>query len=299
MSERSTESITEIIDWLLGSEARQLPNGPTVMKELCLRLNAAGLPLARSSMHVRTLHPQLFGVGYYWRRGRDDIETFYARHGVRDTDLYKNSPIRLIFERLQDEVRQSLEMPDEAFEYPRYAEIKAEGMTEYMILPSTFSDGSIHATTWSTDRPGGFSDNDVDTIKKILPIFSLMIEIHLNRRIAINLLDAYVGHQAGERILSGQITRGSGETIPAAIWFSDLRGFTVMSERKSRDELLAMLNQAFDCLVPPVTERGGEILKFIGDAVLAIFPLSDEEACAKALEAAIQAQDALHVLAQR
>ena len=296
MNNPATADPAAIIDWLLGSEARRLPKGPAVLKALCLRLNAAGLPLARASLHVRTLHPQLFGVGYYWHRGRDDIALFEAKHGVRDQDIYKQSPIRLIFERLTDEVRQSLELPNEAFEFPRYAEIKAEGMTEYMILPLNFSDGKIHATTWSTDRAGGFTDEQVALIKAILPAFGLLIEIHLTRRIAINLLDTYVGRHAGERILSGQITRGSGETIPAAIWFSDLRGFTQISERRSRDELLALLNQYFDCLAQAVTERGGEILKFIGDAVLAIFPLSDEDACAKALEAAFEAQASLDAL---
>jgi len=282
-----------ITDWLLGSEARQLPSGPAVLKELCLRLNTAGLPLARASFHVRTLHPQLFGIGYYWHRGQDDIDVFRARHGVRDTDIYKQSPIRLIFEREVDEIRQSLDLPDEAFAFPRYAEIKAEGMTDYLCLPLTFSDGKTHVATWSTDAKGGFTDDHVALIKAVLPIFSFLIEIHLNRRIAINLLNTYVGHQAGERILAGQITRGSGETIPAAIWFSDLRGFTALSEKHGRDELLSLLNQAFDCLTTPVTERGGEILKFIGDALLAIFPLSDENACRQAFEAAIDAQTSL------
>ncbi|MGI9499546.1 MAG: adenylate/guanylate cyclase domain-containing protein [Geminicoccaceae bacterium] len=285
-----------VIDWLLGSEARSLPSGPTVMKELCLRLNAEGLPLARVSIHVRTLHPQIFGIGFYWFRGREDIGVFEAKHGVRDTDMYRRSPLGLIYDQGVPEIRQSLELPDEAFQFPRYAEIKAEGMTEYMALPIIFSDGKTHVTSWSTDRPGGFTDEEVEHIKSVLPMFGLLIEIHLNRRIAINLLNTYVGHQAGERILEGQITRGSGETIPAAIWFSDLRGFTALSEKKGRDELLDLLNQYFDCVAPPVTERGGEILKFIGDAMLAIFPLTDEDACAKALDAAIQAQASLDKL---
>ena len=251
-AEPVTSRSSAVIDWLLSSEARQLPSGRIVMKELCLRLNQSGLPVARASFHVQTLHPQLFGIGYYWYRGRDDIDIFRARHGVRNTDLYKNSPLRLIFEREVDAIHQSLELPDEAFAFPRYAEIKAEGMTDYLILPLMFSDGKTNATSWSTDNPGGFTDEHVGLIKTILPVFSLLIEIHLNRRIAVNLLDAYVGHQAGERILSGQITRGSGETIPAAIWFSDLRGFTAISETKGRDELLALLNHYFDAVAPPL-----------------------------------------------
>ncbi len=290
------KDVTAIVDWLLGSEARRLPNAAEILKALCPRLSAAGLPLARVSFHVRTLHPQLYGVGFFWYRERDDIEVYYARHGVRETEDYRQSPLRLIFDEGALEIRQSLELPDEVFEFQRYTEIKAEGMTEYVALPLNFSDGKIHASTWSTDKAGGFTDAQVAAIRRILPIVSLLIEINLNRRIALNLLNAYVGHQAGERILAGQITRGSGETIPAAIWFSDLRGFTSMSEKKSRDELLGLLNQYFDCVATPITNRGGEILKFIGDAVLAIFPLEDDAACSNALEAAIEAQAALQAL---
>ena len=298
MNHGSTESMAGVIDWLLSPEARSLPSGPAVMKALCLRLNAVGLPLARVSFHVRTLHPQFLGVGFFWYRGRDDIRVFEAEHSMRDSDMYWQSPLRLIFDEGHGEVRQSLERPDETFAFERYIEIKAEGMTEYLALPLAFSDGKTHACTWATDRKGGFTDDEVDKIRQILPVFGLLIEIHLNRRIAVNLLNTYVGNQAGERILEGQITRGSGETIPAAIWFSDLRGFTSLSEKKDRDELLAILNQSFDALVTPLTERGGEVLKFIGDAVLAIFPLTDENACGKALEAAIEAQAALAAMNQ-
>ncbi|MGI9420672.1 MAG: adenylate/guanylate cyclase domain-containing protein [Geminicoccaceae bacterium] len=281
-----------VITWLL-NEARTLPSGPAALKELGLRLNAAGLSLARASFHVRTLHPQFFGIGFFWYRGEDEIQTFLAQHGIRDTDLYQRSPLRLIFEEEVEELHQSLEQPDEVLPFLLFAELKADGFTDYLALPLMFSDGKIHCTTWVTDKAGGFDDDDVALIKSILPIFGLLIEIHLNRRIAINILNTYVGREAGERILEGQITRGSGETIPAAIWFSDLRGFTPLSEEKGRDELLAILNQSFDALVTPVTERGGEVLKFIGDAVLAIFPLTEENACGKALEAAIEAQAAL------
>ncbi|MEZ5932974.1 MAG: adenylate/guanylate cyclase domain-containing protein [Alphaproteobacteria bacterium] len=283
------------VDWLLG-EARFLPSGPATLKELGLRLNAAGIDLARASFHVRTLHPQLYGLGFYWYRGRDDIRVFQAGHDTRDSDMYRLSPMRLLFNEGVKEIRESLERDASSFTFPLYAELKAQGFTDYLALPLTFSDGKVHGTTWSTDRKGGFHEDEIRLIKAVLPAFSLLIEIHLNRRIAVNLLDAYVGHQAGERILAGQITRGSGETIPAAIWFSDLRGFTAMSETTARDELLDRLNLYFDAVAGPVTERGGEILKFIGDAMLAIFPLAVDGACANALAAAIEAEAALAAL---
>ncbi len=293
MNDQAPADAAAITAWLLGEEVRRLPNGPAVLGALGPRLCADGLPLARASFHVRTLHPELYGLGFYWYRGQDDIRIFQAPHGVRDTDLYQRSPMRLIFDEAAPELRQSLEQDDDAFSFPLYADLKAEGFTDYLALPITFTDGKTHGTTWTSDRKGGFSEGDVALIRSVLPALSLLIEIHLNRRIAINLLDAYVGRQAGERILAGQITRGSGETIPAAIWFSDLRGFTAMSETEDRDKLLELLNRYFDALAGPVVERGGEILKFIGDAVLAIFPLARDDACRQALEAALDAEKAL------
>jgi len=287
-----------VISWLLG-EARSLPDGPATLKELGLRLNETGLQLARASMHLRTLHPQFFGVGFYWHRGQEDVGFFPAQHGIRDTALYQRSPLRFIFEQEVDELRQSLEVPAETLPLTRFAELQDEGMTDYLALPLRFGDGKIHGTTWSTDRPGGFRDSDVALIKSILPIFGLLIEIHLNRRIAVNILNTYVGRQTGERILSGQITRGSGESIPAAIWFSDLRGFTELSQAKGRDELLAILNDYFDAITGPIADCDGEILKFIGDAVLAIFPLTDKNACQRAFDAAIAAKGALLALNER
>ncbi|MGI9450163.1 MAG: adenylate/guanylate cyclase domain-containing protein [Geminicoccaceae bacterium] len=287
---------SDIVEWLLG-EAKALPSGLALLKELGARLNASGLPLARASFHVRTLHPQLFGVGFYWYRGQeDDTRIFEAPHGVRETDLYRRSPMRLIFDEGVTELRQSLELDDDAFDVPLYQELKADGFTDYLALSLTFCDGKVHGTTWVTDRKGGFKKEHIEQIRTILPIFSLLIEIHLNRRIAVNLLNTYVGRHAGERILDGQITRGSGESVQAAIWFSDLRGFTALSERRGRDQLLGLLNQYFDRMAEPVAEHGGEILKFIGDAMLAIFPLDDtaeEDACERALNAAIQAQKAM------
>ncbi|MGI9492166.1 MAG: adenylate/guanylate cyclase domain-containing protein, partial [Geminicoccaceae bacterium] len=192
---------SDITEWLLG-EAKTLPRGPVLLKELGARLNAAGLPLARISFHVRTLHPQLYGIGFYWYRGNEDVRVFEVPHGLRETDLYRRSPIRLIFDEGACELRQPLSLEDDAFDFELYAELKAERYTDYLALPLVFTDGKVHCTTWVTDREGGFTEAHIQQIRAVLPIFSLLIEIHLNRRIAINLLDTYVGRQAGERILA-------------------------------------------------------------------------------------------------
>jgi adenylate cyclase len=283
-----------IIDWLIG-EARRLPDDASLLRALCERLVEAGMPLARASFHIRTLHPELFGMGFYWQRGADEIRVFRAEHGIQQTPMYRRSPMRLLFEGAGG-VRQRLDLPDLDFDFPLLNELRNEGLTDYVALPMTFSDGKVHGTTWSSDRPGGFATEHLTQIYDLLPLFSLLLEIHLNRRIAVNLLDTYVGRDAGERILRGQITRGSGQTVRAAIWFCDLRGFTELSERTDRDTLLACLNQYFDCMAKPVEEHGGEILKFIGDAMLAMFPLDTEQACQRALQAALDARAAMHRL---
>ena len=274
------------------------PTAAACCAALCERLVAAGLPLARASFHVRILHPQLFGIGYYWQRGSDEIRVFRAEHGIQETSVYQQSPMRILFEGA-GAVRQRLDLPDVAFRFPLFDELRDEGLTDYVALPVTFSDGKIHGTTWSSDPPGGFTTGDLAQIYDLLPAFSLLLEIYLNRRIAITLLDTYVGHAAGERILRGQITRGSGETVRAAIWFCDLRGFTALAERLDRDRLLACLNQYFDRMAKPVQDHGGEILKFIGDAMLAVFPLDTSDACRRALQAALDARSAMAELNRR
>ena len=277
-----------VIDWMIG-DARLLPNGRSLLRALCERLVAAGLPLARASFHIRILHPQLIGMGYYWQRGSDEIRVFRAEHGIQETSVYQQSPMRILFEGA-GAVRQRLDLPDVALRLPLFYELRDQGLTDYVALPVTFSDGKIHGTAWSSDRPGGFTAGDLAQIYDLLPAFSLLLEIYLNRRVAITMLDTYVGHAAGERILRGQITRGSGETVSAAIWFCDLRGFTALAERLDRDPLLALLNEYFDRMAQPVREHGGEILKFIGDAMLAMFPLDSNDACRRALQAARDAR---------
>jgi len=280
-----------ILDWLIG-EARGLPAGAALLQGLCTRLVDAGVPLRRASINLRLLHPQLMAMGLYWWRGRDEIEVTRAEHGVELTDTFLKSPMRVLFEGA-GAVRQRLDLSGVELPFRIYHELRDEGLTDYVALPMTFSDGKIHGTTWSTDRPGGFESWHLALLEDLLPLFGLHLEIHLGRLIAATLLDTYVGHHAGERILSGQITRGSGETVRAAIWFCDLRGFTAMAERYSRDELLACLNEYYDCMAEAIEAEGGEILKLIGDAMLAVFPLETDDACRRALAAAIRAKDAM------
>ena len=150
-------------------------------------------------------------------------------------------------------------------------------MTDYLALPLMFMDRAVHASSWTTKQPGGFTDNQLDAIRSLMAPLARYTEIVSLRRTATMLLDTYVGNSAGERILGGQIRRGHTETMQAAIWLSDLRGFTALSDRLPAETVVDILNCYFDCQVSAIKDHGGDVLKFMGDGLLAVFPISEEE----------------------
>ena len=286
------------LDWLMRESVR-LPYLDDLLVGLCERLLEDGVPLARGTFHLRTLHPQFMGARIVWRPGVAKAELTFVRYDVADDPRFRNSPVRALYEGAEG-MRQRLdvgELPPDAFGI--YAELQAEGYTDYVALPLTATDGRRHACTWATTRPGGFKTQHLVLLSELLPALSMAAEIRLNRRIAKNLLNTYVGERAGERVLAGDITRGAGTTVRAAIWNCDLRSFTSISEHWPRDDVISSLNDYFDAMGAPVQEHGGEILKFIGDGMLAIFPLEEEAACVRALEAARQARRAMAELNAR
>jgi adenylate cyclase len=287
------------LDWLVGETAGQ-PFLDNLYGELCQRLRADGVPLARATMHLRTLHPQFQGARVLWRPDLAEPELTLLEHGIFDDPRFANSPVRALYEGA-DGFRQRLDLPLDAqnAEYGIYAELRAQGFTDYVALPMQFTDGKRHATSWSTDRPGGFSTDDLVRINDLLPVLATAVEIRANRRITKNLLNTYVGQHAGARILSGDIRRGSGMTVQAAIWNCDLRGFTRIAEQWPRDDVIQWLNEYFDVMATPVEKHGGEILKFVGDGMLAIFPIESPEACANALLAAVEARRGMKELNAR
>ena len=174
-------------------------------------------------------------------------------------------------------------------------ELRAEGATDYVAFPLLFTDGTVHVATWTTRQPGGFTPEQFADLESIIAPLTRVAEIRALRRTATNLLNTYVGRQAGERILAGKIRRGFVEEIRATIWLSDMRGFTALSERLPPQELVDLLNRYFDCQVPTILDHGGEVLKFIGDGLLAIFPLAEDgddagEVCRRALACAREAR---------
>src|SRR5208282_5973974 len=180
-------------------------------------------------------------------------------------------------------------------------DLRAEGATDYAAFPLLFTDGTIHVATWSTKHPGGFTPKQFADLESIIAPLARVAEIRALRRTAGNLIDTYVGHQTGERILAGKIRRGYVEVIRAAVWLSDMRGFTKLSEQAPPQAVIDVLNRYFGCQVPAILDHGGEVLKFMGDGLLAIFPFPRDgtdarRICARALAAALEARAAIAAL---
>ena len=284
-----TLALDDVLDWLAAG-APTAPRPEDVLAQLCPRLIGCGIPISRAAVFVMTLHPQIMGRRFVWRDDRPEIDVLAAPFDVLASEDYHSNPVFAVH-RFRQPLRcrlTDLPAPDE---YPVLKEMRAEGATDYVAHPLLFGDGSVHAATWATRAAGGFTEEQLAAIGRIIPLLARVAEIRALRRNAANLLDVYVGHQAGEQILAGKIRRGHVEEISAAIWLSDMRGFTARSERMPAQDLIELLNRYFDCQVPAIAARGGEVLKFMGDGLLAIFPIGSGESeptvCARALEAAI------------
>jgi adenylate cyclase len=286
------DAIRAAVDWLVDG-ARDARGPDAVLAGLCRRLCAAGLPLHRVAVFVRTLHPNVLGRRFLWRAGAE-VEVTERPHGLLEERSYLESPIPAVFGG-QGPVRRRIADPDCPNDFGIIEELRAEGVSDYLVQPLAFSNGEIHAVSWTTTAPGGFSDADLAALDTIQAPLARLAEVYGLRRVATTLLDTYVGHGAGERILQGQIRRGEIERIRAVLLVSDLRGFTAQSNRLPGEQVIGLLNAYFDGLVPAIEAERGEVLKFIGDGLLAIFPVAAEPApaCAAALAAAATAKAAL------
>ena len=254
------------------------------------QLVAAGIPLYRLAYFQLTLHPEFAGKGYTWRRGHG-VEVSEAAHGLMERSEYLDNPLPPVFEQRRT-VRVRLEAVEP--QAPLLKQLKQDGATDYVALPLLFTTGHVDALSVVSDRPGGFSADDLDRMFQLQFAFTRIVETHSLRDTAVNLLDAYVGRAAGQRILAGEVKRGDGQTIEAVLWYCDLRGFTRASDRLPRDAIIALLNDYFTIMGGAVTGAGGEVLKFMGDGMLAMLPIASAgermAVAARAIEAAVAAQ---------
>ena len=287
------DKIQDIVDWMIdGARTVRLPQD--ILGELCERLTAAGVPIYRAAVFVRTLHPDIMGRRFLWRPG-EEVLVSEAPFSMLQSDEFKRNPVAAVMERRQV-IRRLIDQPDSPDDFKILAEFREEGITDYVAQPLSFTSGEVHAASWTTRRPGGFDDGDLAALEAVRVPLSRLAEIYALKRTAVNLLDTYVGRGAGERILRGAIRRGDSERIRAAILLGDLRGFTQMTNERPGEEVIGLLNAYFDCVVPPIAAHGGEVLKYMGDGVLAIFPLAEADpkaVCRAALTVAREAADNL------
>jgi adenylate cyclase len=291
-SEPEPRDVLSVVAWLADG-ARPARRPEQVLDELCERLLAAGLPLDRVVAVVGTPHPDVVGRMFTWRRGAG-VEVSETPYAFLETEGARISPVSTVM-RTRQVLRRRIADPACPNDFPILAELRAIGVTDYLAVPFEFANGEVHVGTWATMRAGGFTDADVAVLEAVRRPLSRVAEIYALRRTVVTLLNTYVGPGAGERVLAGQIRRGNIERIPAAMLLSDMKGFTTLADTLPGEQLIDILNAYFDCQVPAIQAHGGEILKYMGDGLLAIFePRAGARdivgACADALGAAREAR---------
>lgn len=286
-------AIAAAIDWMIDG-ARSAPQPDKMLDELCRRLVEAGLPLWRVAVFVRTLHPNVMARRFIWLPDAP-VQLAEAPYALAEDPQYQASPMSDVY-RDGVVIRRRIADPACPMDYGVLHEFREQGITDYVIVPLVFTNGEIHAASWTTRAPGGFTDDQLAALNRITRPLARVAEVRALRRTAVNLLDTYVGKRSGARILAGHVRRGDVETIEAAFWYSDLRDFTGLNESLAPAALIQLLNDYFGAVSSAAEARGGEVLQFIGDAALVIFPVGGEGragACRAALEAARAALDTI------
>ena len=285
-------NVRSVVDWLQDG-ARSAPLAEDVLAQLCARLLERGTPLWRVAVFVRTLHPDIMGRAFFWQPGAA-VRAQTATYEFMETAEFRDSPVAAVYKTAQA-IRRHLDDPSCPDDFPMLRDLRGQGATDYVAFPLFFTNGSIHVATWTTKQKGGFTAQEFSDLESVIAPLARVAEVRAWVRTAENLLSTYIGNQAGERIMAGNIRRGDVEAISAAIWLSDMRGFTTLSERLPPKELIALLNRYFDAQVPAILEGGGEVLKFMGDGLLAIFPIAGDgdaaAVCRRALACALAARD--------
>jgi adenylate cyclase len=289
---------------LSGAGANELFDG------YCQRLVVCGAPLWRAHVAMETLHPQWSGYGMTWRRDLNAIAPEQYAHGSMDESEWLASPFQHLIDRARaheenPSIRRRLcEGPDQR-DFPVLVEFYGEGATDYVAYLFEFGKGGDRSQgtgvvySFTTDRKGGFADDDVTLLQATLPGLSLAMKAHAGHVIASGLLGTYLGEDAGRRVHAGSVMRGSVDKLRAVLWYADIRGFTAVSDSAPGPVVVELLNDVFEILTASLRERGGQVLKFIGDGMLATFPFEEAdqaETCRRALDAAVEATRNLDAL---
>ena len=293
-----SDTIENIRAWL-GGAARSSPSLTQVIDELSWRIVAAGLPLMRLTLNIATLHPQFLGASYvWWLLTQQTVEVMIA-HEVVDHIPYEQNPVLRVRDG-GESFRRRVDVADDRLDFPVLHDLKERGATDFLALPVPSAHGPRNYLAYVTNRAGGFTEAEIAQLTSLAEPLSIATDSFGQRLIAANIMNAYLGTNAGPRVLAGRIRRGTGEEISAVLWSSDLRAFTRFSDHTPGAQVIAALDAVFDAQAKAIEAHGGEILKFIGDGLLAIFPVASgadaAEAAANALAAAAEAQAALATL---
>lgn len=282
MGKPDPEGVQALSDWMIET-ALQVSDYEFMFAEFCERLNGLGIPVDRVTMAMTTLHPLMEAVTLTWHRDTGASGLEYHAHRSNEGEDWKQSPLKALVDSGDFEVRHTLSHPGPWSGFPILRALEEEGFSDYLVFLSPFSgkldplirqDGMM--TSWATKTSEGFTAEQIATLKRLIPRFALVAKLANRERLKVNIAYAYLSENAGERVLNGQIKLGDGQNIRAIIWFSDLRDSTPLAEKLSREDYLNLLNDYFDSLAGAVMEHGGEVLRFIGDAALAIFPIGDD-----------------------
>ena len=291
-------TLSAVGEWLVGP-ATQLEKGLHAVDEFAWRLLAAGIPLARLTLHSGTLHPQFLGTTFVWWRDLAQTMQTFITHEVEGVVTYRNNAVLRVIQG-GETIRRRLDVASGELDLPILHDLKARGCTDYFALPIEGARGRRYAVSYTTDRNGGFLPQQVADLTGISPRLSIVCDSFSQQALTHNILNAYLGPKAGPKVLAGQIRRGTGEELQVVLWTSDLRGFTERSDRLPGQQMIAILDALFDVQANAIHSHGGEILKFIGDGLLAIFPIdaanSEREAARNAMAAAQEAQAAVRQL---
>lgn len=269
-----------LVDWLM-REAAQHATPEDFTQNLAEKLVEHGVHLSRLSVMAWSLHPMIAGKNFIWSRKDSSVTTYAPSYEIHDHPAFQNSPLRHVSNGLGG-IRHRLgtDQPSDAF--PILKDLQEDGATDYVAMPLPFSDGRINVLTVASNHPDGFSTENLGLIFECSAVIARFYEVFMQRENAQSLLETYVGKRSGARVLGGEIRRGDGDDIDAAIMFCDLRNSTRLEEELGRTAYIDLLNTFFETASTIVHDHGGEVLKFIGDAVLAVFPAGDTPDAARA-----------------
>lgn len=274
-----------------------------ILEAYCQKLVALSVPLMRAHVTMNALHPVYGGVGFDWMQSDGPVRHEYE-HAAQTPDAWRVSPFFHMLSSGLAIYRERLCDADAPSRFPLLNDMKDKGATDYFAAvvafggweegtPIALEDGHEGAMmSWMSHAPEGFSERNIMLIRATFPSLCLALKSGSNRQMAEDLLGVYLGPDAGRRVLSGEIQRGSSRWIDAVICYFDLQGFTSMSQQIEGEALLAMLNDYFGLVVERIEENGGNVLKFMGDGLLAIF---DREQLSDAPHRALRTTEALEV----